>query len=180
MNVLTINCGSSSIKVRLCAVDGSGVTAVFDGAVEAIGSSAVMDIRPASGTASRTSGAVADHAAALGALMDLLGDHHRRSIEAVGHRVVQGGAFMQPKLVDDEVVRAIEAGRRLAPLHNGPSLQGINADRELLPGIAMVAVFDTTFHETMPAVASQYGLPQELTLKHGLRPELQPGKETRR
>ncbi|MEP7272756.1 MAG: acetate kinase, partial [Acidobacteriota bacterium] len=135
MNILTINCGSSSLKVRLCAFDGSGVTTIMDGAVEAIGPSAVVNIRPTGGAASSTSSAVADHAAALRTLMDLLGDYLRRSIEAVGHRVVQGGAFTQPALINDGVLRAIDAGRRLAPLHNGPSLEGINAARELLPNI---------------------------------------------
>ena len=73
MNVLTINCGSSSLKMRLCAVDESGATALVDGAVEAIGPAAVVDIRPAGGAASRTSSAVADHAAALHNLLALLG-----------------------------------------------------------------------------------------------------------
>ena len=169
MNILTINCGSSSLKVRLCAVADSGVIALFDGAVEAIGPAAVVDVRPAGGTPSRTNRAMADHATALRALLNQLGDDLRCSIEAVGHRVVQGGAFMQPTLIDEEVLRAVDAGRRLAPLHNGPSLEGINAARELLPDMPMVAVFDTTFHDSMPAVASHYALPQELTLKHGLR-----------
>ncbi len=169
MNILTINCGSSSLKLRLCAVDESGVTALVDGAVEAIGPAAIVDIRPAAGAPSRKSRAIADHAAALHTLLDVVGDDLRRSIQAVGHRVVQGGALMQARLIDDEVLQAIDAGRRLAPLHNGPSLEGISAAGELLPGIPMVTVFDTTFHETMPAIASHYALPQELALKHDLR-----------
>ena len=155
--------------MRLCAVRESDSAALFEGGVESIGPAAVVDLRPAGRAPTRTSRAVANHAAALQAVLDQLGDDLRCSIEAVGHRVVQGGAFMQPTLIDEEVLRAVDAGRRLAPLHNGPSLEGINAARELLPDMPMVAVFDTTFHETMPAVASHYALPQELTLKHGLR-----------
>jgi acetate kinase len=82
---------------------------------------------------------------------------------------VQGGAFGVPTVIDDEVIRAIEAGERLAPLHNRPALDGIRASREELPDIPMVAIFDTTFHNAMPPYASHYALPQELTLKHGLR-----------
>ena len=113
--------------------------------------------------------AAEDHWTALRALLRLLPGEARRSIEAVGHRVVQGGAFSLPAVIDAEVIRAIEAGQRLAPLHNRPSLEGIVASREELPDVPMVAVFDTTFHNTLPQYASHYALPQELTLKHGLR-----------
>ena len=81
---------------------------------------------------------------------------------------MQGGAFTQPTVIADEVLRAIDAGRAITPLHNGPSLDGIVAAREHLPDVPMVAVFDTAFHATMPAVASQYALPHNVTLKHGL------------
>jgi len=169
MNVLTVNCGSSSLKMRLCDVDEHAVTVLADGAVAAIGPGAVVTFTAPDGTISRTSGDIAEYATALSTLLELLDDDRRRSIKAVGHRVVQGGAFTQPAVIDDEVVRAIDAGRRLAPLHNGPSLEGILAARGLLPDLPAVAVFDTTFHATMPAVATHYALPQELTLKHGLR-----------
>ena len=169
MNVLTINCGSSSLKLALCSVDGAGVTSLARGAVEAIGDDASIVFESGKGPKSRSSAPVKDHGDALRRLLDLLGEERRGSIHAIGHRIVQGGAFAQPATIDDEVVHAIEAGRRLAPLHNGPSLEGINAARESLPNIAMVAVFDTTFHATIPSVAAQYALPQEWTLKHGLR-----------
>ena len=115
MNILTVNCGSSSLKMRLCAVAESGVTAVFNGAVEAIGPAAVVHIYPAGATPSGMSRAVADHAAALHTLLDLLGDDGRRSIEAVGHRVVQGGAFTQPHLIDDEVLQDLSNQGLIAP-----------------------------------------------------------------
>ncbi len=169
MNVLTINCGSSSLKMRLCAVNESSVAALANGSVEAIGAGAVVTFETSGTSAARSPGPIRDYGTALRTLLDLLGSDHRQSIDAVGHRVVQGGSFAQPAVVDDEVLRAIDAGRRLAPLHNGPSLEGIVAARELLPDVPMVAVFDTTFHTAMPAAASHYALPQELTLKHGLR-----------
>ena len=169
MNVLTVNCGSSSLKVRLCAVDPSGVSTLGGGAVEAIGTGAVMTFRFGDGAQTRSPIAAEDHQAALRALLQLLPGGAKRSIEAVGHRVVQGGAFTLPTVIDDEVIRAVEAGQRLAPLHNRPSLEGIVASREELPDVPMVAIFDTAFHNTLPPYASHYALPQELTLKHGLR-----------
>lgn len=169
MNVLTINCGSSSLKLALYSVDGFDVRSLARGAVEAIGGHATIVFEPGASSASRSSAPVREHGQALSMLLDLLGEERRASINAVGHRIVQGGAFAQPAIIDDEVVRAIEAGRRLAPLHNGPSLEGIYAARRCLPDIAMVAVFDTTFHATIPTVAAQYALPRELAVKHGLR-----------
>jgi acetate kinase len=113
--------------------------------------------------------AAEDHATALRAVLQMLPEEGRRSIDAVGHRVVQGGPFAQPAIIDSGVIHAIEAGQRLAPLHNRPSLDGINASRAEMPNVPMVAVFDTTFHDTLPEYASHYALPQDLTLKHGLR-----------
>ncbi len=168
MNVLTVNCGSSSLKMRLCAVGPSGVSTLAGGAVEAIGPDAVATFRLGNGTQTHVPVAAVDHRTALRGLLRLLPDEARRSIEAIGHRVVQGGAFALPAVIDDAVLRAIDAGQRLAPLHNGPSLDGIGASREELPDVPMVAVFDTTFHNTLPKYASHYALPQELTLKHGL------------
>lgn len=169
MNVLTINCGSSSLKLRLCGVDSSGASTLAGGTIEAIGPDAVMTFQSGDAAQSRSPVAAEDHRTALRALLRLLPDGARRSIEAIGHRVVQGGAYGIPTVIDDEVIRAIESGQRLAPLHNRPSLDGIVASREELPNVPMVAVFDTTFHNTLPPYASHYALPQELTLKHSLR-----------
>lgn len=169
MNVLTVNCGSSSLKIGVSAVDGANVTPVMDASAEAIGGEAVVRVRTPAGAASRTSQPLADHAAALETLLALSGHDAVRSIDAVGHRVVQGGAFVQPTTIDRAVIQSIEQGRRLAPLHNGPSLDGIRAAQRCLPGVPMVAVFDTAFHTTMPSQATQYALPRRLTLKYGLR-----------
>ncbi len=168
MNILAINSGSSSLKMRLCAVDELTARTLAEGAVEAIGADAVVTFQVTDSAPSQTRTAIGGHAEALRVLLDLLGDELGRSIDGVGHRVVQGGAFSQPTIMDDGVLRAIEAGRAIAPLHNGPSLDGVLAARKHLPDVPMVAVFDSAFHATMPAVASQYALPNDVTLKHGL------------
>ncbi len=168
MNILTINCGSSSLKMRLCAVDELTARTLAEGAVEVLGVDAVVSFQVGDGLPSQTRTAIGDHAIAFRTLLDLLGDDLQRSIAGIGHRVVQGGVFSQPTVIDDVVLRAIDAGRAIAPLHNGPSLDGIVAAREHLPDIPMVAVFDSAFHATMPAVASQYALPNDVTLKYGL------------
>ena len=169
MNVLTINCGSSSLKIRLVTVDARHETMVAEGAVEAIGADAVVDFRPSSQNPPRTKHSLAKHGEALHYLLGLLSDEQRRTIDAIGHRIVHGGPLVEPILIDTRVIEAIDEARRFAPLHNGPSLEGIHAAREHLPDVPMVAVFDTAFHASMPAVASQYALPRDLVLKHGLR-----------
>lgn len=149
MRVATVNCGSSSVKAGLFDVDLNHVELVG-------GASCVV----AQGDGY---GAAVDET-----LRELL-DASSTRIEAVGHRIVFGGAFAQPAMIDDEVVREIEAGRRVAPVHNGLSLEGISRARNLLGTVPTVAVFDTAFHATLPAVAAHYALPRELTLKHRLR-----------
>ena len=169
VDILVVNCGSSSLKLRLLAVDARSATSRAEGAVEAIGPGAVLTLRVAGEREVRRAAPILDWHSALGQLLDLLGPEVREAIDGVGHRVVHGGTFTQPAVIDDSVVAAIAAARRLAPLHNGPSLEGIQAAREHLHGVPMVAVFDTAFHATMPAVAAEYALPQELSLKHGVR-----------
>ncbi len=91
-------------------------------------------------------------------------------IDAVGHRVVHGGErFSKPAIITPEIKRAIEACYELAPIHNPPSMEGIRACEEMLPGIPQVAVFDTAFHQTMPEYASMYALPYAYYEKHGIR-----------
>jgi acetate kinase len=169
MKVLSINCGSSSLKLRLLKVDAGGAASLAEGAVEAIGPDAVVVFQTPGDPLVRNSEAVGDYGAALNLLLGLLGEERRRAIDAGGHRVVHGGAFIQPEIINDEILQAIDAARRLAPLHNGPSLAGIRAAQQHLHDVPMVAVFDTAFHASMPAVAANYALPQELTIKHGLR-----------
>ncbi len=169
MNILVVNCGSSSLKLRLLAVDGPTETALASGEVEAIGPQAKLSFLAGGAELVREGGPVADWSAALERLLAHLREAVSAPIDAVGHRVVNGGAYVQPTLIEDSVVRGIEAAIRFAPLHNGPSLEGIRAARAHLPGIPMVAVFDTAFHATMPPVAAQYALPEEVSRRHGLR-----------
>ena len=169
MKVLSVNCGSSSLKFRLFDVEAGGETPLASGAIEGIGPAAAVAFEASGEPPVRTTEAVGDYGAALDRLLDLLGEEHRRTIEAVGHRVVHGGAFSQPAVIDDGVLRSIEAARRFAPLHNGPSLEGIRAARERLADVPMVAIFDTAFHASMPSVAGGYALAPEVARKHGIR-----------
>ena len=152
MNVLALNCGSSSVKFRLVAVEPGASPAAGRALAERI--EAVRD---------------GDHASAVQHALELA----RRAgpIEAVGHRVVHGGPrFTTPALIDDTVIDAIETLEVLAPLHNRPSLAGIRACRDTLgAAIPMVAVFDTAFHARLPEAAARYAIPWELAERHGIR-----------
>ena len=152
MNVLALNCGSSSVKFRLLAVD-AGAPAVAARAL-----------------AQRTDAARgADQEGAIQRAIETA--RAAAPIDAVGHRVVHGGTrFTAPTPIDDEVIAAIEALEALAPLHNGPSLVGIRACRTALGAATpMVAVFDTAFHATLPDSAARYALDAALAERHGLR-----------
>jgi acetate kinase len=168
MNILTVNCGSSSLKLRLVRADGLRTTTLASGSVETIGPNATVTVRRDDGTHTQRTAVVADWGAAFGALFEAVGGS-RGPIDAIGHRVVQGGAIFEPSLIDAESVAAIEAARSLAPLHNGPSLEGIRAAQAYLPDVPAVAVFDTEFHARMPDVATQYALPREVALVAGIR-----------
>lgn len=144
--VLVLNSGSSSIKYQLIDMDRRQRRAV--GEVERIG---------------EASGAVADHAAAMNVvLQELRGSLDRSRPAAVGHRVVHGGdRFRGPTLIDDEVCETIRELIPLAPLHNPANLTVIEAARAAFPDTPQVAVFDTAFHQTLPAHAYTYAIPQE-------------------
>jgi acetate kinase len=171
--VLALNCGSSTLKARVLAVEPARPAAaprrVAQTRVERIGSRAALAFEAGEGAALAEEAPVPDHGAAVDRAVGWLAAQGL-AIDAVGHRVVHGGAaFVQPTLIDDAVVREIEALEALAPLHNRPSLAGIRAARARLPGVPMVAVFDTAFHATLPEHACRYAIPHELALKHGLR-----------
>jgi len=124
----------------------------------------------------RVSAPMPDHTAAFGYVVEMLTDPEHgqigslQEIEAVGHRVVHGGErFTESVLIDDEVTAAVEDFCELAPLHNPPNLAGIRACQQRLPDIPMVAVFDTAFHQTMPAHAFVYGLPYPMYEKNHIR-----------
>jgi len=112
----------------------------------------------------------ADHRAALLRVIEVLGGAQRFDVKAIGHRVVHGGEeFRRPVLVTENVVRRIGELADLAPLHNPPSVQGIRVATELFPGKPQVAVFDTAFHQTLPAYAFHYAIPYEYYQKYRIR-----------
>jgi acetate kinase len=122
------------------------------------------------------SGRIANHEQGMNMVVDLITDPEegvvsdKSEIHAIGHRVVHGGErFFEPTLIDDEVVKGIEANVPLAPLHNPGHLDGIRTTRELFPGAPQVAVFDTAFHQTMPPKAYHYALPYGLYEELGVR-----------
>ncbi len=168
MNVLAINCGSSSLKARLIETDAGQTTTLAAGAVEAIGLNAILTLRRNGAESVRQFAPIVDWSAAFGALFALLGATGVQ-IDAIGHRVVQGGAFVRPTVIAEHVIAEIEAARALAPLHNGPSLEGMRAAHSHAPGVPAVAVFDTEFHAAMPAVAARYALPSEFSADAGIR-----------
>ncbi|HYI31948.1 MAG TPA: acetate kinase, partial [Glaciibacter sp.] len=150
--VFVVNSGSSSIKYQVVDLETS--EAVISGLIERIG-------EPGS--------SVADHTAGMLIVLEKLGDLGE-SIIAVGHRVVHGGSeFAGPALITDDVVRSIEALSQLAPLHNPANLLGIHAARVALPHVPHVAVFDTAFHQTMPASAYTYAIPTDIAEEYKVR-----------
>ena len=166
MNVLVLNAGSSSLKYQLINVETHEVLA--KGICERVGSAEAfhkhgIDEMP-------------DHNAAMALVLEALTSGPTKAIDslddidAVGHRVVQGGKYFDRSvLIDDDVVAKIDELAELAPLHNKAALMGIEACREQMPGKPMVAVFDTSFFQTIPPKAYMYPLPYELYEKHAIR-----------
>ncbi len=155
MQVLVLNCGSSSLKYAIFEMESRKV--LTKGLVERIGSSAASLKR---GQLESVSIDAPDHTAAIVAVAAL---EDLSRVQAVGHRVVHGGeAFTKPVRITDTVMTALEANAHLAPLHNPPNIAGIRAAQLALPGLPNVAVFDTGFHATLPAKAFLYAIPKEL------------------
>ncbi len=174
-NVLVINCGSSSLKYQLLEMDTE--TLLAKGLVERIGLDDGHHVytRPDQEDVDETR-PVPDHQAAIQLLLEAVShpDHgvvkSFDEIAAVGHRVVHAGeAFASSVLIDGAVMEALKDCIPLAPLHNPPNIQGIEAAQAVLPDVPMVGVFDTAFHQTMPDSAYTYPLPYELYEKHGIR-----------
>lgn len=171
MNILVINCGSSSVKFQLIETSPEHINSNTDrllskGEVDRIGSSEAMVNYQVTGAApERMVKAIKDHTEAVQAALDCLTGpsglvKDPGEIEGVGHRVVHGGEALQAStLIDEEVVREIERCIDLAPLHNPSNLKGYEAARKLLPHAKQVAVFDTAFHHAMPPHAFHYALP---------------------
>jgi acetate kinase len=169
MNILVVNCGSSSVKLRLLYADDSRVTSLSDASAERLGPEATLAARGVNGKVVRQQQPIEGCGEAISALLDVLGEDGPPPIDAIGHRVVQGGDFCEPTIINDDVIAAIDRARLLAPLHNGPALEGIRAIRGRLPDAPTVAVFDTAFHAGMPAEAARYALPEEMATNWGVR-----------
>lgn len=166
--VLVINCGSSSIKFALRR-EGHGQP-LLSGLAERLDSNqATLNWRAADGE-QETTLANGEHATAMAALLPLIQQHADQPLSAVGHRVVHGGEhFTRAQRIDDRVLEAIQANAALAPLHNPLNLTGIRAAMNVFSDIAHVAIFDTAFHQSMPAHAFRYALPEELYRDHAIR-----------
>lgn len=174
MKILVINAGSSSLKYQLIDTDENRMLA--KGLCERVGSKESYIKHGADKEERIFTQYMADHEDALAMVFDAL-THSERStiksideIDAIGHRIVHGGDYFDKSaLIDDEVLAKIEDLCTLAPLHNPPALKCINVCRKLAPNTPMVAVFDTSFFQTLPASAYMYPLPYDLCMKHRIR-----------
>lgn len=174
MNVLVINCGSSSLKFQLINSESEAVLA--KGLCERIGIDGRLTYQPEGGEKAVSELAMPTHTEAIQFVIDALTNAETGVVKsldeigAVGHRVVHGGEkFANSVVITEEVLAAIAECNDLAPLHNPANLIGINACQKLMPGTPMVAVFDTAFHQTMPEKAYLYGLPYEYYEKYAVR-----------
>ena len=174
MNVLVINCGSSSLKFQLINSESEAVLA--KGLCERIGIDGRLTYQPAGGEKNVSEKAMPTHTEAIQFVIDALTDADTGVVKsldeigAVGHRVVHGGEkFAKSVVVTPEVKAAIAECNDLAPLHNPANLIGIEACESLMPGTPQVVVFDTAFHQTMPEKAYMYGLPYEYFEKYKVR-----------
>ena len=174
MNVLVINCGSSSLKFQLINSESEAVLA--KGLCERIGIDGRLTYQPAGGEKNVSEKAMPTHTEAIQFVIDALTDEDTGVVKsldeigAVGHRVVHGGEkFAKSVVVTPEVKAAIAECNDLAPLHNPANLIGIEACESLMPGTPQVVVFDTAFHQTMPEKAYMYGLPYEYYEKYKVR-----------
>ena len=174
MNVLVINCGSSSLKYQVIRSDTEEVLA--KGLCERIGIDGRLVYEPAGGEKEITDASMPTHKQAIQMVIDALMNEKTGVIKsldeigAVGHRIVHGGEkFAESSLITDEMIRVVEECSDLAPLHNPANLIGVRACQELMPNTPMVGVFDTAFHQTMPEKAYLYGVPYEYYEKYAVR-----------
>jgi len=182
MNVLVLNCGSSSLKFQLRALPrgarrSAEARLLAHGKVQGIGAHAEAEaevtLHAGEAPAAVSSQRVPDYAAAVRVALDWIVAQGTalESVEAVGHRFVHGGTALHvPARIDDDVRAALHELEALAPLHNRPALAGVDAAAAVLgPQVPQVAVFDTAFHHPLPEVAQTYGLPWALAERHGIR-----------
>ncbi|MCM1162751.1 MAG: acetate kinase [Muribaculaceae bacterium] len=175
MKILVLNCGSSSVKYKL--IDTTSEAVMAEGGVEKIGlPDGFLKYKKADGSKEIIDLGQIDHLAAVKAILNLLTDPKEGciksfdEIDAVGHRVVHGGEkFAESVLITDEVKDMIKQCYDLAPLHNPANMTGIDAITALMPSVPQVAVFDTAFHQTMPAKSFMYALPYKYYTEDGVR-----------
>ncbi|MBQ7076766.1 MAG: acetate kinase [Lachnospiraceae bacterium] len=175
MNILVINCGSSSLKFQL--IDSNTEECKASGLCERIGmDESCITYKPANGEKEKKVSPMPDHKEAIRLVIEALTNEKTGAlkslseIDAVGHRLVHGGEkFNKSVIINDEVIKAVEECNDLAPLHNPANIIGINACKALMPNVPMVGVFDTAIHQTMPAKAYLYGTPYEYYEKYGVR-----------
>lgn len=175
MNILVINCGSSSLKYQL--IDSNSEEVLAKGLCERIGASgSVLTHKTNDGRKEVVEEPMPNHTVAVKLVISALTDKEYGCIKsldeigAVGHRIVHGGEnFSQSVIITEDTIKAIEECSDLAPLHNPANLTGVNSCKEIMGDIPMVAVFDTAFHQTMPEKAYMYGLPYEYYEKYKIR-----------
>lgn len=168
MNILVLNCGSSSIKYALYNMDDKSIMA--SGGAERVGlDGAFVKVKLPNGEKKKIMHDIPEHTEGVKFIFKLLTDPEigaikdLKEIDAVGHRMVHGGEkFNKSVILNDEVLKEFEACSDLAPLHNPANLKGVNAVSELMPGLPQIGVFDTAFHQTMPKYAYLYALPYDL------------------
>jgi len=177
MNVLVLNCGSSSIKYQLLNMAGEEHQLVAKGLIERIGlNDGILTHKPSGKDSFEKVDDIPDHTVGINLILDAITDPNHgvikslSEISAVGHRVAHGGEFFSKSvLVDEEVKAGIEKCIELAPLHNPANLKGILSMEKLLPTVPQVAVFDTSFHQTMPEKAYLYAIPYHFYTDYKIR-----------
>lgn len=175
MKILVLNCGSSSIKYALYNMDDKSV--MTSGGAERVGlDGAFVKVKLPNGEKKTVMHDIPEHTEGVKFIFSLLTDPEigvikdLNEIDAVGHRMVHGGEkFNKSVVLTDEVLKTFEECIDLAPLHNPANLKGVKAVSELMPGLPQVGVFDTAFHQTMPAHSYLYAIPYELYEKYGVR-----------
>ena len=175
MKILVLNCGSSSVKYKLIESENGNVLA--EGGVEKIGlPDSFLKFKRTDGSKETITVSMPDHKEAVKNVLNILTDPKEgviksyEEIDAVGHRVVHGmEKFNKSMLITPEVIEKVKECYPVAPLHNPANITGIEAVTELIPGVPQVGVFDTAFHQTMPAKAFMYALPYEDYEKFGVR-----------
>ena len=175
MKILVLNCGSSSIKYALYNMDDKSV--MTSGGAERVGlDEAFVKVKMPDGTKKKVMHDIPEHTEGVKFFFSLLTDavigviKSLGEIDAVGHRMVHGGEkFNKSVVLTDEVLKTFEECIDLAPLHNPANLKGVQAVSELMPGLPQVGVFDTAFHQTMPAHSYLYAIPYDLYEQYGVR-----------